>query len=144
MTASHLITVIYSSRAVRPFSGQELLEMLKVARERNAQNGITGLLLYKNAEFMQALEGQETPVLALVERIARDPRHTSMIVFYKAAIDQRFFANWAMGFAFVDEIAPQVVGAMLPLLNEPLASDYFIHNPQRTHDFLASMRGSLI
>jgi len=70
-----MIQLVYVSSAVKPFTDQELLGLLEKARENNQKLGITGMLLYKNGDFMQALEGDEQVVLSLADHIAKDLRH---------------------------------------------------------------------
>ena len=48
--------------------------MLTEARERNQQLGVTGLLLYKDGDFIQLLEGDKATVKALFQdSIRKDP-----------------------------------------------------------------------
>lgn len=69
-----MIYLVYVSSAVKLFSSAELQQLLRGARENNSSRDITGMLLYKDGNFMQVLEGEKEPVLALRDRISRDPR----------------------------------------------------------------------
>ena len=71
--------LIYASSAVKPFLQSELFELLEICRENNTRLGITGMLLYKDGNFMQLLEGEETPVRRLYEKIGSDSRHRGEI-----------------------------------------------------------------
>ena len=65
----------YCSTGTQAFTESELLELLTHSRDNNAKLSLTGMLLYKNNDFMQVLEGPEPAVRKLLERINRDPRH---------------------------------------------------------------------
>lgn len=93
-----LVSVVYVSTAVRPFGRRELLSLLRDARARNAAAGITGMLLYRSGNFIQALEGPPAAVDALLGRIARDGRHAGMILVLRRTVATREFAGWSMGF----------------------------------------------
>jgi len=52
-----MLSIVYVSSATRPLEENELLDMLKTCQRNNARTNVTGLLLYKGGNFMQALEG---------------------------------------------------------------------------------------
>ena len=93
-----MFTLVYASTATKRFSSEELLELLRHPREKNVTRDITGLLLYKQGAFMQALEGEEAAVRALYVRICNDPCHHDLITLVATPITQRQFADWSMGF----------------------------------------------
>ena len=90
--------LIYISAANRDFSEDELEELLAKARENNSALGITGMLLFHEGSFIQALEGPQDKVKALYEKIAQDKRHTETVVLYKSDQEERDFDSWSMGF----------------------------------------------
>lgn len=90
--------LIYISAANRDFSEQELEELLAKARANNASLGITGMLLFHEGSFIQALEGPKDKVQALYEKIAEDDRHTETVVLYKGDQEEPDFESWSMGF----------------------------------------------
>jgi Sensors of blue-light using FAD len=53
-----MIQLVYVSSSVKPFCDNELLQLLERCRRNNDKLGITGMLLYKNGDFMQALDTQ--------------------------------------------------------------------------------------
>lgn len=93
-----LVAAVYVSSAARPFGADALLELLRHARRNNEAAGVTGMLLYRSGNFIQAIEGPAAAIDALLERIARDPRHTGMIRVMRRPIRSREFAGWSMGF----------------------------------------------
>ncbi|MDW3095703.1 MAG: BLUF domain-containing protein [Gammaproteobacteria bacterium] len=90
--------LIYISAANRDFSEEELEEILSTARENNASLGITGMLLFHEGSFIQALEGPQEKVQALYEKISQDKRHTETVVLYKGDQEEPDFESWSMGF----------------------------------------------
>ncbi len=93
-----MIQISYISSATDPMSTQELLELLRQSRENNAENGITGMLLYGNGTFLQVLEGEEKVVENLLDKIRKDPRHTDLRLLHRKTIQKRQYSDWSMGF----------------------------------------------
>lgn len=94
--------LVYASSATRPFSEADLSDLLETSRENNARLGITGMLLYKDGNFMQVLEGEEETVRALYEKIGTDPRHDGAITLHQSFAQERQFPDWSMGFRNLD------------------------------------------
>jgi hypothetical protein len=92
--------LVYVSAAQTWFSPTELQALLEASRQRNLAAGITGLLLYKDGNFMQALEGDEPAVRALHAKIVADRRHHGVVTLDSGHSEARQFAQWSM--AFVD------------------------------------------
>lgn len=99
---SGLFELVYTSIAQRAFTAHELRGILERARSTNRQLGITGILLYRNASFIQVLEGDEPLVLDRYEHIARDKRHARVRVVRQGPIARRSFGDWSMGFVSLD------------------------------------------
>ena len=95
---SDLYQVIYASAETRPIDEDELLQMLKLAREKNTRLEITGMLLHCDGSFIQALEGPKAPVMDLISVIRRDLRHNRITVLFEGPIKNRSFSQWSMGF----------------------------------------------
>lgn len=98
MAEAPLILVVYVSSAVAPFPPEALAELLRQARRRNEADGITGMLLYRSGNFIQAVEGPSLAVEALLDRLGRDPRHRDVTRILRQPIAARGFAAWSMGF----------------------------------------------
>ena len=90
---------VYTSRAKSPFSEQELVELIASSRRKNAEAGITGLLLYVEGSFIQAFEGPYEAVEKLHSRIKSDPRHEGILDLVTTTTSRRSFPNWSMGLA---------------------------------------------
>ena len=124
-----MIQVVYTSSSVKPFSNGELLQLLDKARRNNEKLGITGMLLYKDGEFMQALEGDEARVHSLSAIIAKDPRHKDVMVLLDGSCTEREFPDWSMGFRNLNDIDPQEVPGYSTFLDSPLRAHTFVNNP---------------
>ncbi len=90
--------LIYTSHAVKPFSNDELIDLLNQSRVYNKEHGITGMLIYRNAKFMQVLEGEMTPVERIYSKIYKDQRHKRVVRVLEGNSEDRIFKNWSMGF----------------------------------------------
>lgn len=104
-----IFRLIYVSSAVEPLTEDELVALLADARDRNSQLGITGMLLYKDGNFLQLLEGDETAVRTLMGKITRDARHHGTIVLHEERASTRLFADWSMGFRNLADPAVQAM-----------------------------------
>lgn len=91
--------LVYVSLAEHPMSDAELCALLAQARTYNVAHGITGLLVYRDREFMQLLEGEEADVVALYQHIERDRRHLQVYRMWEGPILERSCQDWSMGFA---------------------------------------------
>jgi Sensors of blue-light using FAD len=75
---------------------EELGSILRAARHKNAERGITGALLLYDDWFAQTLEGEEGEVRAIYDHIAKDKRHTSVQLREESVSTSRVFSRWAM------------------------------------------------
>lgn len=71
---------------------------METSRRNNEENGVTGLLMYEDGNFMQALEGPPERVTATMERIHSDSRHRDVRVIVDFLHAERAFPQWDMGF----------------------------------------------
>jgi hypothetical protein len=93
-----LFQLAYSSAARAPFTTDALQLLLVKAREANALQKVTGMLLYHAGSFLQVLEGPEAGVERIFASIQRDPRHHLIQVLFRNLTEDREFAEWYMGF----------------------------------------------
>ena len=99
-----MIRLSYASTATRPMTAAQLLAILQQCYGHNALNDITGLLLYGNGTFLQALEGDEEAVAALYARIGRDARHSHVTCLSRETIETRRYPGWTMEFRRMPDI----------------------------------------
>ena len=89
---------VYASSAVQLFEPEELHALLETSRRNNAALGVSGMLLYKDGNFLQVLEGREATVQGLAAKIRRDPRHRGIITLIEGFENEYQFPEWSMGF----------------------------------------------
>ncbi len=91
-----LKTLTYTSRARLDLSDEDLAAIHQSARHLNALDGISGMLLFDGARFLQILEGAEDAIDTLVERLRMDPRHSAFEVRDERYVERRSFPDWSM------------------------------------------------
>ena len=74
------------------------MDILEKSRAKTAEKGITGMLLFKDGNFFQVIEGEREIVEALMDIILHDERHRGVIIMFKQAIQHRDFPDWSMAF----------------------------------------------
>lgn len=92
------VEVIYHSVATPNLSEDAILGLVEKAQSFNKINGITGCLLFYNNEFVQALEGDETAINTLLDKIGKDQRHTDMHILYRGKCENRSYSQWHMAY----------------------------------------------
>ena len=92
----HLKTLTYTSRARLDLSDRDLDDILQIARHLNALDGVTGLLLFDGARFLQVIEGSEAAIDNLVERLRMDRRHSAFEIRDERFVEARSFEDWSM------------------------------------------------
>ena len=101
-----LYRIVYDSVVHLPFGaeGEQAIEaILAVARARNAAAGITGVLYYDGAYFLQVLEGPQPGLAEVFASILADERHGDVRVVERGPVAQRGFPGWDM--AWVTEVS---------------------------------------
>ena len=89
--------LIYRSHSLlAPGDTGALADILKIARSRNADLGITGALMLYDDWFAQVLEGPERTVTALYDKIKLDARHENVSLDQQQQVSARLFGHWAM------------------------------------------------
>ncbi|MGC3981394.1 MAG: BLUF domain-containing protein [Steroidobacteraceae bacterium] len=99
-----LFCLLYTSMIALEESPSCIVNILRVARKHNESADITGLLVFDGLHFCQYLEGSESAVLRLMERIREDKRHGCISVIQQEAFEgTRRFNNWSMGYALATD-----------------------------------------
>ena len=104
-----MFSLVYMSTASPGFDESNVVDILRVARKRNGEIGVTGMLLFKDGSFMQALEGDEDVVRGLFSLIQTDPRHYGITIMLERQIEKREFPEWTMAFCNPDLLQPNDV-----------------------------------
>jgi Sensors of blue-light using FAD len=96
--------LLYCSEQVYEMDASDMLKLLFDARTFNREHGITGLLLHHGGRFMQLLEGEESDLRGLYDRIKADARHHDLVLEVDSPASERLFPGWSMGYAEAPEI----------------------------------------
>ncbi len=123
-----MIQISYISSAVGPMSTQDLLGLLQECRENNAGSGVTGMLMYCNATFLQVLEGDEKVVDDLIDKIRKDSRHTNLQMLHRKTIERRQYSDWSMGFKRVSDKELQEVEGLRDFGEKDFNPDYLVQH----------------
>ena len=94
----YLVRLVYASEVVRPVGDGDLEQILNSAREKNGEDGITGMLCFHRKYFLQCLEGSRMKVNEAYQRILKDKRHTNIVILDYQEIVHREFEAWTMGY----------------------------------------------
>ncbi|MDH3579614.1 MAG: BLUF domain-containing protein [Hyphomicrobiales bacterium] len=94
--------IYYSKNAIidsdHPNQRAELKQIMAKAQQHNPALGVTGALLFNQIYFAQVLEGDRKAVTDVFCKIAKDPRHTDLVILEARPISKRRFADWSMRF----------------------------------------------
>ena len=91
-----LKSLTYTSLARLDLSADDIEAIHRTAREVNALEGITGLLIFNGTHFLQIIEGAHDAIDDLLERLRRDPRHSGLEVRDERKVKERSFPDWSM------------------------------------------------
>lgn len=95
--------ITYVSSAASLMHREALNSLLEQSKKNNDRLGITGVLLYKEGNFIQLIEGEERTVRDLFEVIKKDARHKTVVKLLDASVGSRIFPEWSMGFCNMHE-----------------------------------------
>jgi hypothetical protein len=112
-----LKSLTYTSLARLDLDSGDLEAIHAKARELNALDGISGLLIFNGTHFLQIVEGSPEAVDELVERLRLDRRHSAFEVRDEREVERRAFPGWSMELVRVstnDMEAKEAVSSRLP------------------------------
>jgi hypothetical protein len=138
-----MLSLVYVSSAKQLFSEEDLKALLEQSRDKNSQLGLTGMLLYKEGNFMQVLEGPEDVLAGTYSAIQGDPRHCGILELTRRQIQEREFAAWSMGFKNLKDVNLEQTPGYSSFLNEPLKSAGFQTDPSRAQKLLRMFRQTM-
>ncbi|MGZ2411306.1 FAD-dependent sensor of blue light [Sphingomonas sp. F9_3S_D5_B_2] len=92
----NLASLTYTSLARLDLEAPDLEAIHRSARELNALDGITGLLVFNGTHFLQIIEGVPDAIEDLVQRLRRDRRHSGFEVRDQHPVEARSFPDWSM------------------------------------------------
>jgi hypothetical protein len=135
--------IIYFSSASRPFTRQDVLDILTVSRVNNARDGITGMLLCKDGSIMQVLEGEADAVQRCFARVSRDTRHSGIIVVESSPIARRQFGDWSMEFRDLDDADVKTLPGYNSFFRQPVNLQEVASDASATQRLLHFFAGNL-
>ncbi|MGP9544297.1 BLUF domain-containing protein [Psychrobacter sp. AOP7-B1-25] len=99
---AYVSRVPIQDRSIRMPTG--LSDIITVSSKHNPESQITGIISYREGQYLQVLEGPSAEVDKLMAKIASDPRHEDIWVFLDQNVTERSFKNWGVSvFDFVDQ-----------------------------------------
>ena len=99
---AYVSRVPIKDRSIRMPTG--LSDIVRVASKHNPELQITGIISYREGQYLQVLEGPSAEVNKLMTKIGSDPRHEDIWVFLDKSVTERSFSNWGVSvFNFVDQ-----------------------------------------
>lgn len=138
-----LHTLVYTSVASHKMTDDALKDILAKSRRKNDSGDITGMLLYMDPYFIQALEGEEAAITALFDQIEHDPRHQKVSIVYKKPITERSFADWKMGFNKVTQAHIGKLEGLSDYLQRPI-TEFLQDSPNRVTNLLNMFRREIL
>lgn len=90
--------IIYCSKLNNAYNESEVYQIVKHARHRNRQVGITGHLTFGKQLFLQILEGYMGPITDLMHKIKEDDRHQDIKLISATNIQYLNYEKWSMGY----------------------------------------------
>jgi hypothetical protein len=97
------------------------------------------MLLYKDGNFMQVLEGEERVVRAVHITIAVDPQHRGVTTLLQGSTPGRQFPNWSMGFRDLGADLDNPEGYS-EFMNIPLTAAKFKSEPTKAQELLLTFK----
>jgi hypothetical protein len=119
-----VLSLTYVSSATTLLEESQLVELLTTVRPRNDALGITGMLLYRDGNIIQTLEGPAAEVERTFAHISRDPRHHGVLELLREEVAERRFPQWSMGFRNVGDVDVRSLEGYSTFLSEPAAQAF--------------------
>jgi hypothetical protein len=135
-----MLSMVYVSSITRPLNEEDFTQLLAAARQNNERNDITGLLLYKDGNFMQAVEGPDEAVSTLFDRIRRDSRHHGVLMLLKEQITERRFPNWSMSLKNLNQLEAPQRAQINSFLTDDFTAESYRKNPTSAIKLLLTFR----
>ena len=136
MSDGALRLVAYTAVYVGDDIHRDLARIGASSHRNNVGAGITGALLFDGGRFIQALEGPDGAVEALLTRVRGDARAADMDVLFDRRTQSRSLQDWTMRVCFVRE-TPMLAGRELAAFR-----DAYLRNFKPDADgFIALLRG---
>ena len=112
-----LIQLVYISRSTfvpeKLTSGIQpnVARILLKSRANNEKNGLVGVLYFGDNNFFQCLEGEQSAVETLYQKLLLDPRHKDLKIIVKKSINTLSFSNWSMKYVPLESKMKSILSA---------------------------------
>lgn len=121
--SNRLYEMLYVSTFAPEQDVTAVADIARRARVMNRAANITGILVFDGMRFCQQLEGTQTQMLELEQKIRLDKRHIHMEVLHHGPLAQRRFKCFTVGYSMLDD---SEVLARLETMDGQAAVDYFL------------------
>ena len=91
-----LVTYISDINFAPAEESAKLTDIVGVAKRKNPEFDITGVLFYLEGKFLQVIEGPKEHIAQLMQNISADPRHKNVNVLIDTPVEMRGFQQWNM------------------------------------------------
>ena len=132
--------LVYVSSAVELMSSEDIRFLLSLCHVNNTKLNITGMLLHRDGNFMQMIEGDEKVVRSLLAKISKDPRHKNIITLIEGTTEERQFPDWTMAFRELNSPEVKALPGFNEFLNTPLTDKLFESKPSSAQRLLLSFK----
>lgn len=94
-------SIIYTSRCIFSEFDAHDLDIFRKALSHNALVGINGFLHRTKTHYIQYIDGPDTEISRLVDKLYADHRHSDMAIVREEQICATKFPGWSMGYSRV-------------------------------------------
>ena len=130
----------YMSKAAKFVSEQQLASLLDQARTNNVKTDVTGMLVHKDDQFVQVIEGEEAAIEKLYQAIQADGRHSSVRALLDRTIDERDFSEWSMAYEAINSATLSTLPGYSEFLSDSEDLSEFLSKPSMVKLFLLFVR----
>ncbi|WP_367345991.1 BLUF domain-containing protein [Stenotrophomonas bentonitica] len=92
----------YVSQATQPWNRATVDDMVERAAAFNRLAGVTGVLFFDGARYLQYVEGPEDGVEVVYGRIQSSPLHSDLMELARGTIGRRLMPYWSMRWLLAD------------------------------------------
>jgi len=136
MSKASIRKLLYVSSATVGFDDASLEALVKQSAENNERLGVSGVLLFRDGNFCQLLEGPAEIIEALTTRIRQDRRHTGFTVIADEEHSERSVPFWSMHLTESDRICREAqidFEMLIHVWSKDVESARLLHAIERIH-----------
>lgn len=99
----HLIVYTSKSTSDKNRIDAILQDIVQVAKKKNKERAITGVLFYDNHRYLQFIEGEKDQLLILMDELYQDDRHQDINELINEPVSERELMDWNMDYFNIDK-----------------------------------------